>query len=96
MRNENEKSIGQVLSKMLEQSPLDDGLWDLRIREYWNLEMPEVVRNRTIGISFSRGKLVIRFNSSTLRFEYSHTLNELRQKLNAGLGKEIIREIELH
>jgi hypothetical protein len=96
MRRENEKSIGQVLEKLFEQSHLDDGLWEVRIQDLWSREMPEMVRTRTSKLSFSAGKLIVRLNSSTLRFEFSHSLNELRQKLNAGLDKEVIREIELH
>lgn len=96
MHRENEKSIGQVLEKLLEQSHLDDGLWEVRIQDLWTREMPEMVRTRTLKLSFRSGKLIVRLNSSTLRFEFSHQLNELQQKLNAGLGKDIIREIELH
>lgn len=95
MRRENEKPIGEVLNKLFEVSHLEDGLWEERIREFWSTNMPEMIRNRTGSLHFCKGKLSIVVNSAALRNEFNLTRDELRAKINAGLGREIVAELEL-
>lgn len=95
MRKSNEEPLSAVISKLLHDYHLEEGLLEIRIQEAWNQLMDPAIVQRTSAVIFEKGKLTIRTSSSVLAQELSYQLEDIRNTLNAILKADIIQRVEI-
>ena len=95
MRNSNEESLAAVISRLLHDYHLDEGLLEIKIQDAWTKLMDPSILNRTASVTFEKGKLTIRTNSSALAHELTYQLDDIRTSLNTILKSEVIQKVEI-
>ncbi|MFL5753474.1 MAG: DUF721 domain-containing protein [Bacteroidia bacterium] len=95
MRKSNQQSIGEVLKQYLQENNLEKKLAHSNIINSWEELMGKVVANHTRKVYFSGNVLYVELDSPALRNELSYRKEDMRKKINAEAGEEIVREIVL-
>ncbi len=96
MKKSNLIKLGEAVKEFLKEHSLDDKLLQHAIRNRWEELTGKRISVYTKNIYFTKdGHLIIEFISDAARHEASFIKSELREKLNAFAGKELIKEIIL-
>jgi hypothetical protein len=95
MRNGNEESLGNVISQLLKDYHLDEGLLEIRIQEAWSAMMDHSILQRTASVRFEKGVLKIKTTSSALAHELSYQAEDIRTALNTVIRSNVIEKVEI-
>lgn len=86
-------SLSDLLREWVSRNHLEADLHKTRLPQYWKEVVGETLASRTEIRSFEEGVLRIHVPEAAWRCELSLRRQELRTKLNALAGGEMIREI---
>lgn len=96
MKKSNLIKIGDAIKEFLKEHSLDDKLLQYAIRNRWEELTGKRISVYTKNLYFTKeGNLIIEFKSDAARYEATFVKSELKEKLNAFAGKELIKEIIL-
>jgi len=84
-------SLKNILTQLIEKLGTDSQ--PVRIKSAWQKIAGSVFADFTEPVSFTGGRLVIAVSDSTRLYELSLRKNDLRESINAALGKKVIKEI---
>lgn len=86
-------TITSVLQSLLKQYRLSETFTSTKMPDYWAETVGEKVAQLTEVRGFQNGVLTVRVSNSVWRSELMLRREELRTKMNARIGSELIREI---
>lgn len=96
MDNEyNTKHLSEVLKIFKNKRNLAKGLNQVEVKRAWEEQMGPAIQKYTVQVSFNKGTLYVRLNSSVLREELSYGKSKIIENLNQSLGQELIKKIVL-
>lgn len=97
MKREATRSIGAVLADYVQESNLEEGLQQTRICAAWDALTVGQVRlgDYTSRHTFRDGVLTCRIRSSVVRAHLLTQVEFLRQRLNAALQDEVVKQLKL-
>jgi predicted nucleic acid-binding Zn ribbon protein len=93
MTNEEATPIGAVLQLLLRQSGLDKKVQAFNALEAWDEAVGPVAAKATSSKRIEHGVLKVRMVSPVWRNEIFLRRDEIRERLNASAGAELIKEI---
>jgi predicted nucleic acid-binding Zn ribbon protein len=96
MKKNNEVKLNDAISGMFRDFHLDEKMDESRLRENWEVWVGKTIARYTGNINLRGGVLHINTEVSALRQELLYLKPSLMQKLNEGLGRETIKDIQLH
>ena len=91
----NTNNIGDLIKVFLKKRGLNEKMVELDISENWEQLAGKMVAQHTESVKLNNKTLTLRLNSAALRHTLSFSKTEFIQKLNQGLGKEMVTEIVL-
>lgn len=91
----NTRSIGDLVKAFLKAKGLEDKMETIDLKENWEKLAGTVIARHTRSLQLKGQILTISLNSAALRHTLSFSKTEFMEKLNEGLGKEMIRDIVL-
>jgi predicted nucleic acid-binding Zn ribbon protein len=86
-------ALGQTLERVLKRIDPDKRLEVYRVWTFWAEEVGEAIAARAEPAGFRAGILSVRVSSASWTQELQFMKETLRERLNARLGKELIRDI---
>lgn len=95
MSKHNERSIKEVIEKLLKAYKLDDKLAERRLIHAWDEVMGKMISNHTKDIYIRNKQLVISLDSSALRKELSMAKTKIIKMMNEAAGTEVINDVLL-
>jgi predicted nucleic acid-binding Zn ribbon protein len=95
MTNDEATPIGAVLQVLLRQSGLDKKVQALHALDAWDEAVGQMAAKATLSKTLEYGVLKVRMISPVWRNEIFLRREEIRQRLNASAGAELIKEIIL-
>lgn len=93
MKRSNEQALREVIGELLNTYRLKPGLYQAQLKHDWADLMGPALAKRARIISLKEGKLMIKTDSSVLRSELSLAKSKIAERLNEGLGQEVIKEV---
>lgn len=93
MKSSNEQALREVIGELLNTYRLQQGLHKSQLKNNWAELMGPALAKRAKVISLKDGKLMIKTDSSVLRSELSLAKSKIAERLNEGLGQEVIKEV---
>jgi hypothetical protein len=97
MGRHNDKNIKDVLNDfMASNAKVAKGYYTSHIDEVWKQEMGPIISGYTNKIYFRDGLLKIYLTSAPLKKELSMAKVKIIENLNAALGMELIKEVEVY
>jgi len=90
------KGIGEVLGGLFRSLGIDSKLHEYDAVTRWNEIVGEHVAHAAMAESITRGVLVVRVASSAWRNELLFRKSEIIDKLNAAIGKNVVKDIKYH
>ena len=91
----NTSSIGDLIKAFLRANNLEEKMEEVDIRGKWEELAGSIVAKHTVEVRLRKGKLFLKVNSAPLRHTLSFSKTEFIEKLNASIGHELIKELEL-
>lgn len=96
MDNEyNTKHLSELLKIFKNSKKLAKGLNQVEVERAWNEQMGPAIQKYTSKLTFDKGTLYVRLQSSVLREELSYGKSKIIKNLNESLGKELVKKIIL-
>ena len=96
MFRKNEDTLKTVLQKMVDHYRLRPNLDRIAVERFWKEEMGELINRYTEKIYFSKkGSLMIKVSSAPLKNELFLNRDQLKERINAYLGGDQIKEIRI-
>ena len=96
MGRHNDKNIKDVLTDyMASNAKVAKGYYTSHIDEVWKQEMGPIISSYTSKIYFRDGLLKIYLTSAPLKKELSMGKSKIIENLNAALGMDLIKEVEV-
>jgi hypothetical protein len=92
-RESRPNSIGEVLERIFQRIDPPDRRGIYRIWSFWADEVGEAIAARAQPAGYHGGILSVRVSSHTWMQELQFMKEDIRQRLNARLGREQIRDI---
>lgn len=89
------KQVSHSIFEALEKMGLTDQVRRLRIAQAWSEAVGPEVAARTQPVNFNRGVLVVRGASAAWQNELTFLKGEIIERLNAALGKLIVRDLKV-
>jgi predicted nucleic acid-binding Zn ribbon protein len=89
------EKFSQTLGRILKARGMQSRLSEYRIFSQWERTMGQGIARHARPISLRGSKLILVVDSPAWMQQLSLMKPEIRQKLNAGLGRESVREITL-
>ncbi len=86
-------ALAELLQSFVRQYRLEPELEKARLPRYWQDVVGESLAARTVLRSFDQGVLRVHVAEAPWRSELVLRREELRQKINACAGGELVREI---
>lgn len=86
-------ALGKTLERVLKRIDPDKRLEVYRVWTFWEEEVGEAIASRAEPAGFRAGVLSVRVSSASWTQELQFMKETLRERLNARLGKELIRDI---
>lgn len=80
---------------MVDKKGLRPGIDQLEVEAAWDKVCAGLIAKHTTALNLKRNKLRVRVDSAPLRQELSYMKTDLQEKVNAYLGRELIKEIIL-
>ena len=93
MKNSNEQKLKDVISDLLDTYKLQDKITETQLIQSWEKIAGSYIAGYTEKIFLNKGKLFVKLNSPALKHELSFAKGKLIESLNAGIQKEIIKDI---
>jgi len=93
MPYQEEKTLKEVLKKMLEVYRLKGKLNQTRIRSLWEEKMGPSVARQTTEIKVHNKKLYVNITSAALRNELSYGRAKICTMLNEALGERYLEDV---
>lgn len=88
--------IKDVFNKLVKQEQkFGDQYYTERIGRIWQDSFNSSITRRTSNIKFSKGKLTIHVNSSSLKHDLFINRDKIVDKLNRLLGEDVVQIIHL-
>ena len=84
-----------VISRLMKDYHLEDGLLEIKIQEAWNGLMDPAILQRTSSVRFEKGELKIRTISAVLARELEYQKEEIKNAINAVLRIEAIQKVDI-
>lgn len=94
-RENNNKSIEDILKAFVETNNLQPGLDKVDIKDAWVKLMGNGVNNYTTALELKKDTLYVQLSSSVLREELSYGKEKIIKMLNEAVGKEVIKTLML-
>ncbi len=88
-----DKHIRQILKRYVSDTNIRDGYYRQKVESFWMREMGKTIANRTSSILLKEGILKISITSAPLRHDLMNSRQIIKDKVNAFLGEELIREV---
>ena len=95
MRGDNTSNVGDIIRKLMRNPKLAEKMDELDALDVWKELIGDNLQKFVVGAKMYKGNLHVTLSSSVLRNELSYKKNELKEKINQKLGKEIVKEIIL-
>jgi len=95
MQRSKTQVLGEVISQILKEQNLQQPLLERRVVAAWETVLGKTVMQYTSDIWVQNRSLFVRITSAALRHELFLTRLQIRDKLNACAGAEVIKEIVL-
>ena len=95
MRGSNSNNLGDIIRKLMKNPKLAEKMDELDALDLWKELIGDSLQKFVVGAKMYKGNLHVKLSSSVLRNELSYKKNELKEKINQKLGKEIVKEIIL-
>ena len=97
MKREQTRSLGAVIADFVQESNLAEGLLNTRIYAAWDALTVGPVRlgDYTARHGFRGGVLTCKMRSSVVRQHLQFQSDALRDKLNARLGGDYVKQVKL-
>jgi hypothetical protein len=92
-RDNQPNCIGDVLERIFQRLDPPDRRGIYRIWSFWNDEVGEAIAQRAQPAGYHRGVLSVRVTSHAWMQELQFLKEDIRQRLNARLGHDQIRDI---
>ncbi len=93
MKRSNTKSLGDLLGEYIRQNGIENRLQEVDVVEYWNELLGPVMIRFTRNIRISKGVLYVELTSSVVRAELMMMREDLRNRINQKMGRDIVRQI---
>lgn len=87
--------MGEVIDRMLDYYRLRSGLTQISLQSDWEKIVGAVIASRTEEVLLRGGKLIIRMNSAAMRQELHYQRSEIRDNVNAFIGRDTVKEVLL-
>jgi predicted nucleic acid-binding Zn ribbon protein len=94
-RDQNEESLGGVIDRLLKAYGLEDGYYAAAVITHWEKLMGPAIARRTKEIKLDKGTLTIFIESASLRQELSFAKEKIVSKINAEMGMDLVKRVEL-
>ena len=95
MRGNNTNNVGDIIRKLMKNPKLAEKMDELDALDVWKELIGDSLEKFVVDAKMYKGNLHVKLSSSVLRNELSYKKNELKEKINQKLGKEIVKEIIL-
>ena len=89
------KSLGEVFGDYAQKPELDGKLKETRIRQAWASIAGEYIAKYTTYLRLRDDSLLVEIKDSTLRHELFLHKEEVLEKVNAFLGEQLVRQIQI-
>jgi predicted nucleic acid-binding Zn ribbon protein len=89
----NEQSLGEVITKLLDNYKLTNKLNEFSLIQSWEKIVGKMIAGRTKNIYIKEQKLFAEIESSVIRNELHLSKTNLIKQLNQEVGKEVITDI---
>jgi hypothetical protein len=86
-------ALGETLQRVLKRIDPDKRLEVYRLWTFWAEEVGEAIASRAEPAGFRAGVLSVRVSSASWTQELQFMKDTIRERLNARLGEELIRDI---
>ena len=93
MRKERAEHISDILRRVLKRMRIEDRMEEAGLFQVWDDVVGSRIARHTKPDRIIKGRLAVIAENSSYIQEYSFLRNEIKKKLNARLGKEVVREI---
>ncbi|MDX9750811.1 MAG: DUF721 domain-containing protein [Flavobacteriales bacterium] len=93
MKKPNERSLSDALGDMIKDFGLRGKLDESAIRADWEHVCGAMIARHTTGLRLHNGRLHVKVDSAPLRQEMTFMRDELRERLNARLGRDVVKEV---
>ncbi len=94
-RDNNTKSIQEILNKILDSSELRQGIRETRVLKAWNNLLGPMAEKITKNIYIKGGVLYVSLNSSVIRNDLLMHKSKIIESLNKEVGAKVINDIVL-
>ena len=88
-----EHHIKDILNKFVEQPSITEGVYNERIKKFWENQMGRTITERTTQLSLKGKMLIIGISSASLKHELFTSREKLRKLINDHLEKEVVKTI---
>ena len=89
------KSLGELFGDYTQKPELDGKLKETRIRQAWASIAGEYIAKYTTYLRLRDDSLLVEIKDSTLRHELFLHKEEVLEKVNAFLGEQLVRQIQI-
>ena len=89
------KSLGELFGDYAQKPELDGKLKETRIRQAWASIAGEYIAKYTTYLRLRDDSLLVEIKDSTLRHELFLHKEEVLEKVNAFLGEQLVRQIQI-
>jgi hypothetical protein len=93
MIRSNQQSLKEVIEELIQAYRLNEGLNEVRLRQFWEELMGAVIASKTLSVDLKGKSLIIKLNSSVMRQELGYKKEEIKKALNEALELEVIHEV---
>jgi len=93
MKQKKPQPLSAILGEVLKQQNLDTKFYETRLLEAWEKLMGKSINTYTKGKYVKDKILFVHVTSAVLRSDLMMSRHKLRDKLNAEVGTEVIRDI---
>lgn len=94
-RDNNTKSIQEILNKILDSPELRQGVRETRVLKAWNSLLGPMAEKITKNIYIKGGVLYVSLNSSVIRNDLLMHKSKIIESLNKEAGAKVISDIVL-
>ncbi len=91
----NVSTPADVLTDILKDLRLTEGIEESRLRGAWSEVAGEFVGRQTEPVSLKKGKLILKVIQPSMRFHLEQAKKDLLQRLQQKLGRDTVREVHL-
>ena len=91
-----EYGIAELLNVVYDYYDLRPIMDENAVRKAYNEVAGELVSKLTQSVSFKDGVLTLKFDTATLRQEVFYRRTSLMEKINASIGRDLVKEVRVY